>query len=390
LTKFAAQFLTGTRTSIRARFAYATAGLIAAVGALMVLTVYLFMRYVPNYQLTGVTAANPSPRTSAPLPPVGVVHSTPVETGIVVTSEADVLRVLLICCIVALVVLGSLGAWASWLLAGRMLQPLRALGAAAEQARMGSLSHRIHRRGPNDELQTLSDSFDDMLDQIERTLAVHQRFAANASHELRTPLSTTKALLQVAQSEPNPPGVTLLLERLTETNERLIETTSALLDLATSRDEQIVLGPTALDPIVDAEIETLADEIAEKSIRVDMNLEQTEVLGDTRLLRLLVGNLLRNAVRHNRNGGDIGVTLTRSDGGGPLLIIENSGNPVSADALVKMTEPFYRARGRTVEEGTRQGHGLGLAIVANIAEVHEAELRLEARAEGGMRVVVSF
>src|SRR5213076_3116514 len=98
-----------------------------------------------------------------------------------------------------LLVFGLLG---GWILAGRMLVPLTRIADAARMAANGSLSHRIHLEGREDEFRELADAFDTMLEQLESHVAEQQRFAANASHELRTPLAITQTLLDVARKDP--------------------------------------------------------------------------------------------------------------------------------------------------------------------------------------------
>src|SRR5690606_28417639 len=90
-----------------------------------------------------------------------------------------------------------------WLVAGRMLAPLRQITAATRKAAGGSLSHRIEMPGRADELRELADAFDAMLARLEAQVAEQQRFAANASHELRTPLAVTQTLLDVARTDPD-------------------------------------------------------------------------------------------------------------------------------------------------------------------------------------------
>lgn len=379
--------------SIRARFAIATAALIVSMGVLMIAVVYLAMRYIPNYQLTGVTGSTGSGAllpSGVGTPPAEVIAAEPIDTGIVISSSSDVLHVLLVTSLIALLVLGGLGAWASWALAGKMLQPVRELAVAVDEARRGSLGHRIRRNGPDDELKRLSDAFDEMLDRLERSFAARERFAANASHEIRTPLATTKALLQVAESEDNPPQVALLLERLTQTNDRLIGTTNALLELATSGDGSQIWATADISGIVRHEVQLLNEEIDAQALRVELRLDAALIRADEELLHLLVGNLLRNAVRHNDAGGYLTVRSARLVDGRTAFTVENGGDQVADDELELLNEPFYRARGRTITKGRVSGHGLGLALVANVAETLGAQLTLEALEPGGMRVGVVF
>jgi two-component system sensor histidine kinase VanS len=376
-----------SRRSLRARFALSASGLIAIMGLLMLAVVYLAMRYLPYYEASwqpGATTLSAAPSAAAP---TDIVQGHAVAAGIVVASESDFVRILLIISGVAVVVIGAVGAAASWLLAGRLLQPLRDLAAVADQARRGSLAHRIGRRGPNDELQTLSDTFDSMLGELERTLARHERFAANASHEIRTPLATTKALLEVARDEEHSPQVAMLISRLTVTNDRLIDTTNALLALATTSDRSLRRESVNLKPLVDDELRLLAAEIRSRDIRVRNGVVASVVNADRELVGLLVGNLVRNAVRHNNDGGYLRID-TYIDDDAVRFIVENSGRVLDTETLAIMSEPFYRATPRTTEPGSVAGHGLGLALASSIVDAHAGSMVFEAIPAGGLRVTV--
>lgn len=384
---------TSFRHSTRARFAAATAGLVAGVGALILLVVYASMRFLTEYRIPTLSAVPGAAPTEVGRPANIVATAarptTVIPTGIVVSSSADILNTLLIYSACALVALTAVGAIASWFLAGRMLRPLRSLSEAADLAGRGSLGHRVRTSGRDDEFDAVSGAFNRMLDELERSFAASQRFAANASHEIRTPLATTRALLEVAAGEQNTPAIELLLRRLSDSNERLIGITEALLDLAAIGREQLVPAPVDLSTLIQRELDDLDDEIVERRLEVTVAIAEGTASGSEGLFRLLLGNLLRNAVRHNHPGGRVTVETRRvATGGGVHIVVENSGQRIRAESIARLTEPFFRLQGRTVSPDGAAGHGLGLAIAESAARTLDGSLLLESVGDGGLRATV--
>ena len=272
------------------------------------------------------------------------------------------------------------GLGGGWILAGRMLRPLVPIDAAVRRAADGSLAHRIALSGPDDELRRLADGFDEMLARLEAAFEEQRRFTANASHELRTPLAVTKAVLEVARTDPAGADRETL-ERLHVTNERAIATLEALLQLARIDRGTLATSPCDLGELVDDAVREVPTSIA-----VVWEPTSAVVSGDPVLLSRLVANLVGNAVLHNlAEGGEIQVVL--SPGPGCVrLEIANTGARVPVALVDTLTEPFVRL-------GTRMhasGSGLGLAIVASICDVHGAELTLRAPDAGGLAVTVDL
>lgn len=285
------------------------------------------------------------------------------------------------------VAIALLGALASWLVAGWMLRPLQRLNRVVHEVDETTLATRLHLRGPNDEIRSLADTFDVMFARLETAFSTRTLFAANASHELRTPLAAMKTMLQVSLrgGDGSMSAETRdTYERLLQIVESMSATVTALLELAEGNSG---LQPELVDlaRIVDAEVD-LADAAASaRRLTVTGRFATAPVSGDPRLLHNLVGNLIRNAVAHNRDGGVIDVSTGVLDDGGARLTVRNSGDPIPPERLALLTEPFYRARLRTAG-----GHGLGLAIVSAIADAHDASLRLTAGTPDGLIVEVTF
>ncbi len=120
-----------------------------------------------------------------------------------VERNTDALHQGLLRSVIVLAVMTVLSIAFGWLIAGRVLRPLREMTATTRQISERNLSERLALPGPRDELKDLADTIDGLLGRLEAHVAEQQRFAANASHELRTPLATTQALLDVARSDPD-------------------------------------------------------------------------------------------------------------------------------------------------------------------------------------------
>ncbi|MGG7465158.1 sensor histidine kinase [Plantibacter sp. YIM 135347] len=401
------------RITARTRLTLVFTGLLVACGLLMLATLFVVMKYVPTYAFASTTPNGDVSVSAAPLDPLHGVPASPWPTAdvdaatsdmnaptvegasplmnvsIVVRSEDDVLHTLLSSSAVVLLLAIAVGSFASWLIAGRLLKPVHEITLAAKRASEGSLDHRIGLAGPRDEFTELSDTFDTMLDRLERSFGAHERFAANAAHELRTPLTTTKALLHLAQDRPDTVDVARLVTGLAETNERSIGTVEALLNLAESSHHDIILESVDLSGVVDRTTRALTDEADASEVTVTVESEPgLLVAGDEVLLERLVTNLAQNAIRHNRMPGTAHVSVSR-EADAVVLIVTNTGAAISAATAARLTEPFYRVAGRISSTGPR-GHGLGLALTANIAQAHDAELAVTTNEPGGLTVTVRF
>lgn len=372
----------GKRLTIRARLTLSYAGMITGCGAVLIAVVYLYMRFVPSYQIAPAYQLH----SGQYQPGVGgeVTQAEPVD-AIEITTVEDFLDNLLIASVIALVLLAVLGGTVGWILAGRIIKPLAVINAAANRASTGTLDHRIGLDGPADEIHDLADTFDRMLASLERSFATHRRFAANASHELRTPLATTKTMIDVVLADPGADRDELrrLAERVGEVNRASVETVDALLDLADADSGTAACEPVDLAALADDVVTDLADEAVAADVGLTAVGPPCVALGDPVLLRQAVTNLVRNAIRHNVPAGHAVVRVS-ADEGRACVTVTNSGLLVPRESLDALTEPFVRGAGRTVTRGS--GHGLGLAIVAAIAAAHDGTLALHPNAEGGLTV----
>ena len=301
-------------------------------------------------------------------------------------------RQLLISSLIALAIMTVISVALGWLIAGRALRPVRRMTAATQRISEDSLHERLALHGPKDELKELGDTIDGLLERLEAAFNAQRRFVANASHELRTPLTTMRAALDVAlaKPEPAPPQTVALAGRLRTELDRIERLLEAFLVLARAQHRsmpgQAVLP---LDYIVGS---ALADQ--EAAIRaMDLTVQDTSsqggawVAGSPALLSRMVENVIDNAVCHNYPGGWIAIT-TRASGGGARLVVENGGQVLDQQQVAELSQPFRRLEADRI--GTDKGSGLGLSIVAAIAEAHGGTLDLRARPGGGLRVCVDL
>jgi len=311
---------------------------------------------------------------------------------VAVSLRGDTLDKLLVESGIALGIMAVASVGLGWLMAGRVLRPLRTITAAARRISARSLHQRIALTGPDDELKELGDTFDDLLGRLEAAFRAQRQFVANASHELRTPLARQRTLLEVALRDKHASNESLrtACQRALaagEQHERLI---AAMLTLAQSergldRFEPVDLAEVTEDALLTS---TTTGDTAARGLTVSTALSPAPTRGDERLAERLVANLIDNAVRYNVPGGRIDVS-TGMRRGRPFVAVTNTGTRVPPDQLGRLFQPFQRldpARDATGKDGL----GLGLAIVSAIATAHGADLSGRPEPGGGLSVEIIF
>ncbi|MGP3968849.1 sensor histidine kinase [Streptomyces sp. 6N223] len=276
-----------------------------------------------------------------------------------------------------------------YVMAGRVLAPLGRITRTARQVAGSDLHRRIELDGPDDELKELADTFDDMLDRLDRAFTAQRRFVANASHELRTPLAINRTLLEVQLSDPNaPPELVQLGNTLLATNERSEQLVEGLLLLARSENEIVDRKPVDLAEVAAQAIEQVRGEAQAQDVELRGVRPPVYVQGNGVLLERVALNLVQNAVRYNvaRDGWVRIDTEVRP--GQAVLVVENTGPLVPAYEIDNMFEPFRRLR--TERTGSEKGVGLGLSIVRSVARAHGGGVVAEPRESGGLLVRVTI
>jgi signal transduction histidine kinase len=288
---------------------------------------------------------------------------------------------------IALAIVAVLALLIGWLVAGRMLRPLRTITRTAQRISSSSLHERLALDGPRDELKELGDTLDDLFARLEAAFEAQRRFVANASHELRTPLTRERALVQVALGDPSTSDVWRTTARELLASNREQETLiDALLTLASSE--------SGLDHHEQIDLEVVADSVLRRrrgtdrlGLRIDAHLAPAPLQGDPRLLEALVTNLVDNAVTHNVEGGEVHVS-TGAEHGRSVLTVSNSGTIIQPGDFDRLFQPFQRLDPQRIHHNN--GHGIGLSIVRAIATAHGATITADPRAEGGVSIEVAF
>ena len=286
---------------------------------------------------------------------------------------------------IALAIMAVISALLGWLVAGRVLRPLRTITATTQQISEENLHERLAMSGPRDELGQLAETIDGLLERLEGAFDAQRRFVANASHELRTPLTAARALLEMVLSDPDATTETFrrTCRQALDENEQQEQLIDALLALAQ--------GQRGIDKREAIELATVVQEVlraheleaAAQGLRVDITLEPVVINGDPRLIERLISNLVENAIRHNVQGGRLEARVAQG-----MLEISNTGPLVPDEEIERLLQPFQRLAQDRV--GHRNGVGLGLSIVAAIANAHDATLEIRPGDHGGLRVEVRF
>ncbi|MEW2355479.1 HAMP domain-containing sensor histidine kinase [Spirillospora sp. NPDC029432] len=295
---------------------------------------------------------------------------------------------------IALVVVGGAATGLGWLIAGQMLAPLHrvtdtARRIAAAPAADRGLHERIALAGPHDEVKELADTFDTMLERLDRSFDGQRRFVANASHELRTPLTVGRALVEMAMHRPTAsPDVKQLGENLLQINVRHERLITGLLLLAGSETEITDPAPVDLADIVGHVAAQTSLEAGRAGVTVRATAGEAPTTGDAMLLERLVQNLVENGIRHNTGEGGWVEVTSGTRGGLVELRVANSGPPVAPYEVPSLFEPFRRLGPDRVI--TAKGAGLGLSIVRSVARAHGGEVTAHPRPEGGLTVTVTL
>jgi signal transduction histidine kinase len=296
---------------------------------------------------------------------------------------------LLIAAGIALAVIAVAAAAIGWLIAGRVLRPLRTITAAARRISASSLHERLALPGPDDELKELADTLDSLFARLEASFDAQRRFAASASHELRTPLTRERTLLQVTLADQAATTGTwqAVSRELLASNaeqEHLIE---ALLTLASSEAGPAQREPADLAAITSAALAAARPAVSRLGLHVQADIQPAVLDGDPLLVQQLAANLIDNAVRHNIPGGDIQIATSTSHAGA-VLSVTNSGQVIPPAEVDRLFQPFQRLGPRPAR---RDGyHGLGLSIVRAIATAHAASITAQPRPGGGLAIDVTF
>ena len=275
----------------------------------------------------------------------------------------------------------------AYFVSGRALKPLRSFASQVEMVQMNNLADMKIDEDVLPEFKQLSHSFNQMLERLNNAFAAQRQFTGNAAHELRTPLALMQAQLELFSAEHPAvlPQTAEFLTLLREQTERLTQMTRTLLEMSNlqqvARNERIQLAPM---------IEEIFTDLAPLSDKrgVTLTAEGDGIMtGSDALIYRLIFNLAENAVKYNRPGGSVRVSVTQEPGK-LLLRVSDTGCGIPEEYQRSIFQPFFRVdKSRSREFG---GAGLGLSLVWEIAELHGGSVWVEESSEKGTTIAVGL
>jgi signal transduction histidine kinase len=389
------------RPTIRIRLTLLYGGMFLIAGILLLSIIYLLAAQAittgnqPLFKIVGGTdisvasekcpAVDADSSNNVPLPDFNAAIAACIDDQRRVALDALLSRSLL-----ALLGLAVIAFAFGYAMAGRVLAPLGRITRTARAVAGSDLSRRIELDGPDDELKELADTFDDMLERLQRAFTAQQRFVGNASHELRTPLAINRTLLEVHLSDPHAPAeLQQLGKTLLATNERSEQLVEGLLLLARSDNQIVERKPVDLAEVASQAVDQVRSEADARKVEIRGERAPAVVQGNGVLLERIALNLVQNAVRYNVQGAGGWVEVTTElQHGQAVLVVTNTGPVVPAYEIDNLFEPFRRLR--TERTGSDKGVGLGLSIVRSVARAHGGHIAAQPREGGGLVMRVTL
>lgn len=267
-----------------------------------------------------------------------------------------------------------------WRVVNRLTRGHEAIADATRRVAAGDLDARIALRSGDEEVIQLAHDIDDMVDRLARLVEGQKRFVAHAAHELRSPLTSLYGELQLAlRRSRSTEEYRRTIEEALDAARRLKVLAEDLLALARLGSEgEAPRTPVLLKDVVTGAQAWVERTASTRNVTIDVDVDDSSVLGSALDLERMVRNLFDNAVRHSPDGGTVHLRI-RSENDLVNVTVEDEGKGVSEEDRSRIFEPFFRAAS---EHGRDDGSGLGLAIVREIARVHGGDVTLD-RKEGG-------
>lgn len=268
-----------------------------------------------------------------------------------------------------------------WLFAGRALTPVLAVAQTAQRISGSNLSLRIKSRGAGDELDYLTDTFNQMIERLEASFNQIRQFSTDVSHELRTPITVVRGQLEVAlfQAETVEDYRDAIVNSLSDI-ERLSQIVRALLLLSQAETGQVILQRQQLD-LVEL-VEDIVDQFQIPAEGADLTLTAKFLVPqctgefDKVQIERMLSNLLSNAIKFTPAGGKVEVSVDRIDTQAELLV-RDTGLGMAPEHLAHIFDRFYRVQGPSQQASPEKGLGLGLSFVSWIARAHGGSVDVE-------------
>lgn len=280
-----------------------------------------------------------------------------------------------------------IGSVITYFAAGYMLKPVQELSGEIKKRNINNFAEPLNVPQSSDEIQELTVSFNQLLEEVQHSFQIQKQFSADAAHELRTPLAILQTKIDVFFMERTLDDETQeFINALREQVERLAGLIDDLLlfsrDLPLENMEMVQLQPLLIDVVNE-----LADLAEEKKIEINLNCSNETVFGQDRLLERVFYNLLENAVKYSSSGTKVSI-LVEQEEGKTMVSFADQGEGIPADYRKDIFEPFFRidkSRSRAVG-----GNGLGLAVCKKILNRHNAEISVESNDPKGSVFQIVF
>lgn len=330
-----------------------------------------------------VEFANVSPIERIMVPAIRLWENTQQKTDAmsVITVTVNAQKKFALSSTTIMVLVMAVAVIVTWFAVGKALKPVRALTSAISEINENNLSLRLDGFKADDEIKRLAENFNQMLDKLEAAFSAQKNFSVNAAHELKTPLAAIRANIEVLamDSEPKAEECLETLAIVGRNTDRLIGLVDDLLRI--NSDTQC-----AFDEVIDAEtlltaiIAELGEKIDAKRITVQVNNTLEVIYGNYRLLYSALLNLADNGIKYNKDGGKLTICADAIEDA-VVISVSDSGIGIAEKDLPHIFEPFYRvdpSRSRQIA-----GSGLGLALVATIAQKHRGRVLVYSKPDEG-------
>jgi signal transduction histidine kinase len=261
-----------------------------------------------------------------------------------------------------------------WIIARRVLRPARLISERARAASAADLGQRVALEGPNDEMKELSNTFDDMLDRLERSFEAQRRFAAQASHELRTPLSLIRAETELLSVDGADAEIAQAIERIRTAEARAENLVATLLALSRAESGNVHAVAFGLDEVVGDVVSEVAHDGAWSRVRIDLELEDARVVADSQIVECVLTNLLDNALEHNA-GDWVRIEVGTEPGRDRPHAVIRITNPAAEADVANMRAVVERDA--SVGRNSTRGNGIGLTVVELIVGALGGSVELE-------------
>jgi signal transduction histidine kinase len=276
--------------------------------------------------------------------------------------------------------------------AGQSLKPIADINEEITNITAYNLKQKLNTGNNKDEIAQLAINFNQMLERLERSFEFQKSFVSNASHELRTPLAAIKSEIQIAlENNRTTDEYKIILRSLLIDNQRLIQLTNGLLQLAKSenRDNTLVMKPTRLDELLFKAQEEVLNQNSDYKILIDFDDipdddEWVSANGNEALLLTVFTNLLENACKYSQDHQ--AEAKIKFNDKHCIVAVKDNGIGIAASELGKIFEPFYR----TPNASKYRGHGIGLSVCRRIIDMHQGKIDVISEEGKGSTFIVTL